>query len=191
MPPTTAPIELTPEADLERRSSREARCALGQFFTPEPIAEVMAEAVNDIQPEHVLDPGLGGGVLLRAVGPEPARYGVDVDPLAVDVARPALELQGGTLELVVGDFLALDAWPLSRGEFDAVISNPPYIRHHNLTPQHKALARHYSRALGVNMSSCPAPTSTSSSRRSRDSAQAAVSCSSRQPSSLTCGTGRQ
>src|SRR5262249_39964627 len=35
----------------------------------------------------------------------------------------------------------------------AVISNPPYIRHHNLTAQHKALAKHYSRLLGLNVSS--------------------------------------
>jgi adenine-specific DNA-methyltransferase len=144
---------ITPEAELERINSREHRYSLGQFFTPPPIAELMAEAILAVDPETCLDPGVGGGVLLRAVGPGPKRFGCDIDPSAVELARDALESQGGELELVHGDFLDLDRWPFSLKEFDAVIANPPYIRHHNLTLQHKALAKHYSRAFGLAISS--------------------------------------
>jgi adenine-specific DNA-methyltransferase len=143
----------TPEAELERINSRERRYGLGQFFTPQPIAELMAEAIMEIDPQTCLDPGVGGGVLLRAVGPGPKRFGCDIDPAAVELARRALEAQGGELELVHGDFLDLDRWPLTIKEFDAVIANPPYIRHHNLTLQQKALAKHYSRAFGLTVSS--------------------------------------
>jgi adenine-specific DNA-methyltransferase len=143
----------TPEAELEQINSRERRYSLGQFFTPQPIAELMAEAVLEVDPETCLDPGVGGGVLLRAVGPGPKRFGCDIDRSAVELARGALENQGGELELLHGDFLSLDGWPFSIDEFDAVIANPPYIRHHNLTLQQKALAKHYSRAFGLTVSS--------------------------------------
>jgi len=144
---------MTPEDELERINSREHRYSLGQFFTPPPIAELMAEAVLAVDPETCLDPGVGGGVLLRAVGPGPKRFGCDIDPSAVGLAQSALEAEGGELELVRGDFLSLDKWPFSIGEFDAVIANPPYIRHHNLTLQQKALAKHYSRTFGLTVSS--------------------------------------
>jgi adenine-specific DNA-methyltransferase len=144
---------ITPEAELQQINSRERRYTLGQFFTPQPIAELMAEAVLEVDPETCLDPGVGGGVLLRAVGPGPKRFGCDIDPSAVALARDALEAQGGELELLHGDFLSLDSWPFSIDELDAIIANPPYIRHHNLTPQQKALAKHYSRLFGLRVSS--------------------------------------
>jgi adenine-specific DNA-methyltransferase len=150
--PPESSIE-TPEQTLERINSRDHRYSLGQFFTPQPIAELMAEAILEIDPQTCLDPGVGGGVLLRALGSKPKRFGCDIDPNAVELARGALEDQGGELELVHGDFLSLDAWPFSIGEFDAVIANPPYIRHHNLTLQQKALAKHYSRTFGLTVSS--------------------------------------
>ena len=62
---------MTPEAELERLNPRERRYEIGQFFTPDPIAALMADAVREIEPATVLDPGIGGGVLLRAVGDGP------------------------------------------------------------------------------------------------------------------------
>ncbi|MFN8160256.1 MAG: N-6 DNA methylase [Solirubrobacterales bacterium] len=142
----------TPEETLDLIHSRERRYELGQFFTPEPIASFLAEAVGEIDPETVLDPGVGGGALLRAVGPGPKRFGCDVDPEAVRLANDALASQGGDLEIVRGDFLAPAMWPFTATEFDAVIANPPYIRHHNLTQEHKALAERYSNAFSTTVS---------------------------------------
>lgn len=143
----------SPEVELENLNSREKRYEIGQFFTPDPIAAFMAEAVNEVSPETVLDPGVGGGILLRALGTGAKRFGCDIDPAAATVARESLESQGGELEIVEGDFLALDDWPFSIGEFDAAISNPPYIRHHNLSAKQKALAKHYSTLFGIKVSS--------------------------------------
>lgn len=141
---------IDPEARLEGLRTREERYRLGQFFTPPAIAEFMADAVRDIEPETVLDPGVGGGVLLRAVGPGPRRFGLDVDPLAVELASSSL---GADTELAVGDFLDPAEWPLSSESFDAIIANPPYVRHHNLSAEHKALAQRYSTRFGVKVSS--------------------------------------
>jgi adenine-specific DNA-methyltransferase len=141
---------IAPEAQLERLKAREERYRLGQFFTPPAIAEFMAEAVRDIEPETVLDPGVGGGVLLRSVGRGSRRFGLDVDPHAVQLASSSL---GADVELAVGDFLDPAEWPLSIESFDAIIANPPYVRHHNLNAEHKALAQRYSTRFGLKVSS--------------------------------------
>jgi len=139
----------TPEQELSRLNTRDERYKLGQFFTPEPIAEVMADAVLEATPETVLDPGVGGGVLLRALGDGPMLYGLDIDDAAVQLASASLP---GQPEIATGDFLDAGQWPLSRATFDAIIANPPYVRHHNLAPEHKLLARHYSARFGLKVS---------------------------------------
>jgi adenine-specific DNA-methyltransferase len=141
--------QVTPEAELELLTSREDRYRKGQFFTPPGIADFMAEWIRDLQPETVLDPGVGGGVLLRAVGPGPRRYGLDTDKKAIQVSGASL---GDEVELAIGDFLDPEAWPLSKTSFDAVIANPPYIRHHHLSAEDKARAHRYAVELGVKVS---------------------------------------
>ncbi len=140
----------TPEAELERLNTRERRYEIGQFFTPAPIAELMAEAVREVTPATVLDPGVGGGILLRAVGAGPRLFGLDIDPAAVELAATSMP---GEHEIAVGDFLDAERWPVTETTFDAVIANPPYIRHHNLSADHKLLARHYSGRFGLKVSS--------------------------------------
>jgi adenine-specific DNA-methyltransferase len=153
--PTNHPMKstaATPEQALERLNEREYRYEIGQFFTPEPIARFMGGAVRDIDPETVLDPGTGGGVLLRAVGTTPRRFGMDIDPSAVQLASEALAAEGGESQVAVSDFLDLDAWPFDVAQFDAVISNPPYVRHHNMGAKHKGLAGHYAKVFGTRVS---------------------------------------
>lgn len=141
---------MTPESELEHINPRTRRYEIGQFFTPEPIAELMADAVREHEPATVLDPGVGGGVLLRAVGAGPRLFGLDIDEAAVEISATSTP---GEPEIAVGDFLDAERWPLSETSFDAVIANPPYVRHHNLSAEHKLLARHYSSRLGVKVSS--------------------------------------
>lgn len=141
---------IAPEVELERLKPRDERYRLGQFFTPPPIADFMAEAVRAVEPSTVLDPGVGGGVLLRAIGDGPLRFGLDVDPVAVSLAAASL---GSGVEFAVGDFLDPTAWPLSVESFDAIIANPPYVRHHNMSSEHKALAQRYSARFGLKVSS--------------------------------------
>jgi adenine-specific DNA-methyltransferase len=141
---------MTPEAELERLNSRERRYEIGQFFTPAPIAELMADAVREVEPATVLDPAVGGGILLRAVGDGPELFGLDIDAAAVELASTSMP---GEHEIVLGDFLDAERWPFAEVTFDAVIANPPYVRHHNLSAEHKLLARHYSSRLGLKVSS--------------------------------------
>lgn len=141
---------IAPEAQLEHLNSRSRRYEIGQFFTPVPIADLMADAVRETEPATVLDPGVGGGILLRAIGDGPALFGLDIDAAAVKVAAESVP---GQHEIVLGDFLDAERWPLTEATFDAVIANPPYVRHHNLSAEHKLLARHYSSRFGSKVSS--------------------------------------
>jgi adenine-specific DNA-methyltransferase len=138
----------TPESELERLTSREQRYKTGQFFTPATIAEPMGQTIHDAAPSTVLDAGVGGGILLRSVGDTPRRFGLDIDTRAVALARDSLP----DAEIAVGDFLDPEHWPLSEQSFDAIIANPPYIRHHNIPARHKELQGRYLRALGVRIS---------------------------------------
>jgi ribosomal protein L11 methyltransferase len=70
----------------------------------------------------LLDVGTGTGILAIAaalLAPGSRVVGVDVDPLAVDVARENLEINGldGRVTLLVGDAVAIDE------RFDAVLAN--------------------------------------------------------------------
>ena len=101
----------------------------GQFFTPVPIANLMAEWVCVNNPRRVLDPAAGTGVLVRAAAARsktPVSFtAYEIDSLAANLAR----MHGpGHLDLRIIDFLQ-DA---DCGPFDAVIANPPYVRHHDV-----------------------------------------------------------
>lgn len=101
-------------------------------LTPRPDTETVLDVVLKDFPEHapwnVLDLGVGSGAILLAILAErtAARgLGVDVSEEAIAVARDnaaALGLAGRTA-LLRGDWTA----GLADGNFDLVVSNPPYI----------------------------------------------------------------
>ncbi len=140
---------LMPEQQLTRLRDQSQRRELGQFFTPEPLAKYLAEAIMDVSPSTVLDPAVGGGRLLRALPAGPALFGLDVDPDAVRLAGEALP----GAEMAVGDFLAQGNWPLTEVSFDAIVANPPYIRHHRLSSEQKALRLPLGDEVGITISS--------------------------------------
>jgi adenine-specific DNA-methyltransferase len=99
----------------------------------------------------MLDPGCGSGSLLMAAAHEKLRttklLGIDVDPLAVDMSKANARLRGvQNIEVRLGDFL--------RNELpeapEAVICNPPYTRHHELSSvQKRAIFRGFRERLGI------------------------------------------
>jgi adenine-specific DNA-methyltransferase len=106
------------------------RKRLGQYFTPAPVAGLMVRWIAEIQPRTVLDPAVGPGIfprLLHRSCPDAAITAIDVDPVALGVARSALA-GDARVSLVEADFLT---WS-DASEFDAVIANPPYLRHHDM-----------------------------------------------------------
>jgi Alw26I/Eco31I/Esp3I family type II restriction m6 adenine DNA methyltransferase len=147
---------------LQLSRGRTARRRQGMFFTPEWMAKRLAamalSPLADQRPTRILDPACGSGRLLTAClefisrgQPEdkrpalvremvPARIrGVDIDPLAVGLARSSLWLQADPRQgcpqgleraIVTGDAICgpLQAFPgqAEGNGFDVVVANPPF-----------------------------------------------------------------
>src|SRR5438552_8941395 len=144
--------ELSPEAEegyealLARRARREPLAyILGEWgfrrltlktdrraLIPRPETEIVVERaldhIRDVEEPSVLDVGTGTGAIALAIADEsPAARvtAVDVSPDALALARENLELTGvnGRVRLVEHDLTS----GLGDGNFDLVVSNPPYV----------------------------------------------------------------
>ena len=109
---------------------------LGQHFTPQALARwlverALSEPWSRSGPLRAVDPACGQGVFLEAIGDALGAgqsalelVGVDLDPVALDVARQRVP----TAKLSQGDALAIAGRaPLREASFDLVALNPPYI----------------------------------------------------------------
>lgn len=117
------------------------RTRRGAWYTPRPVAEeLVARALDGIDPSSILDPACGGGMFLLVAANHLSRRfpgddvvsrlrGIDVDPLAVAITEAALwwwSVRRGapTLPtgLTVGDALTGE-WPAA----GVVVGNPPFL----------------------------------------------------------------
>ncbi len=123
--------ELTP-AMYDAAAPAEHRRRWGQYWTPQALADFMAGWVLDAAPRRILDPAAGTGALVSALLRHPALppdatiAAWDADPAVAAVLRHTVATHG-RIEVGVRDFLAGDG-----GEWDAVVCNPPYLRHRQL-----------------------------------------------------------
>ncbi|MEL7257461.1 MAG: peptide chain release factor N(5)-glutamine methyltransferase [Pseudomonadota bacterium] len=94
---------------------------------PRPETETLIETALESAFHHVLDLGTGSGCILLsllAACPDAAGVGTDISPKALDVAL------GNAMRLEVADrclFLTSDWYSDVEGQFDLIVSNPPYI----------------------------------------------------------------
>lgn len=130
------PDALSPEQRYASEVGNARRKEFGQFFTPPNVAALMADWIAAIGPSSILDPALGTGILTRsALKAVPAAQvrAYEKDPVIAgfaDVGSP----EHVTVE--IADFLVSDF-----EAYDAVIANPPYIRHRELVDQEAARAK--------------------------------------------------
>jgi adenine-specific DNA-methyltransferase len=142
----------------EAAASREDRYALGQYFTPSAIADFMSGLVSAFGAESVLDPAIGAGALLSSLPTSTRIEGFDISPICVALASAGLAARGfRNANVSKADFLAgpdLFASHAADKKFDAVICNPPYMRHHLLNKDEKRrLTSHYGARFNVALSS--------------------------------------
>ena len=133
-----------PRSGLKREALRKK----GQFWTPDWTADIMVAYVLQGKPSRLLDPALGQGVFFRAAKRyaqshdfELTLFGRDIDPEVIGQARMS-GLDAGDLRNVEMRDFVLD--PPSE-LFPAIIANPPYIRHHRLSPAQKEHLREFAR----------------------------------------------
>lgn len=126
---------------------RSRRRALGQVFTPRPVADWMVRWACANRPRRILDPALGGGVFIDAIEDLLGRRnGHTLPPPRVDV----FEIDAGLLDAFRRRIRALPVRcrnedfitaPL-RSPYDAIVANPPYVRHHTMDYGEAVLRRY-------------------------------------------------
>lgn len=125
--------------------ARETLRKKGQFWTPQWLAKIMAAWVVAERPATLFDPAVGPGTFFAAA--REAGFTGDFTGFELDdaVLAESYKLGLSPSELrgtIVGDFISqrvVQSYP-------AIISNPPYIRHHRLSEEQKKelhqLAKH-------------------------------------------------
>ncbi|RIK65704.1 MAG: hypothetical protein DCC64_00900 [Planctomycetota bacterium] len=133
--PASAPAEWIGQV-YETLLAAAARRAQGIHFTPPDVASEVVEAtLAPLEgPLRIIDPAMGCGAFLLAAarfcrgqaGRSPLLEGFDTDPLAVELARWSLALETGLVPEAFEGLRAGDALRDVRGEYDAVVGNPPF-----------------------------------------------------------------
>jgi len=129
--------------------------SLGQVFTPPAVAAFMVRWATENRPRRILDPSLGRGVFVDALRALPDRLprGARVTACEVDPAMIAAfdgsraERRSISVEIRREDFLSA-RFPEA---FDAIVCNPPYIRHHD-AKRGEATFREFDRLAGERLS---------------------------------------
>ncbi|MCS6773905.1 MAG: SAM-dependent methyltransferase [Thermoflexales bacterium] len=127
------------------REERENIRRKGQFWTPDWLARPMVWYVLGSGADHLLDPAVGTGVFFQAaklVATEQSRNlrlsGVEIDTGALVQGLLEQKLCPEDLKhIVVGDFFKF----ASMSSWQAIVGNPPFIRHHRLSANQKRILR--------------------------------------------------
>jgi len=99
---------------------------IGQFFTPDVIAQCMLRLAGLRPEQRMIDPSCGDGAFIRNAPPNCEVFGCEIDPQYEGILRSFLDKE---------HFLSKDALaclvPLW-GTFDLAIGNPPFSAQANL-----------------------------------------------------------
>lgn len=109
---------------------------------PRPESEILVDAGLEHPFDSVIDLGTGSGAILLsllAAAPEARGLGTDLSHAALDVARTNARTLG--LESRA-DFMHADWWSGVHGQFDLVVSNPPYIAGNEVVTLAPEVAEH-------------------------------------------------
>lgn len=136
--------------------SPQQRRPMGATYTPPVLVSAMVEWAADQGPAaRVVDPGAGTGRFLVAAGrrfPRAQLVAIDIDPIACLIARANLTTAGlarrARVQLVDYRMLHLEA---IEGR-SLYIGNPPYVRHHQVSPEWKRWLTATAKEIGLEAS---------------------------------------
>lgn len=139
--------QVLPPSGPEREALREK----GQFWTPQWLAKIMAAWTVAERPHTLFDPAIGPGTFFAAARDAGfcgnfAGFELDDNILAESYK---LGLNPSELnDTIIGDFISQQI----SHKYPAIISNPPYIRHHRLSAEQKKELRQLSKhCLGFSL----------------------------------------
>lgn len=137
--------------------SADERRGLGATYTPRKIVSAMMDwCADNGKPSRIIDPGVGSGRFLISAArrfPNATGIGVDVDPVAAIMARGSIAAAGlqDRLRIVLGDFRECAPKLVDHGQ-TLFVGNPPYVRHHLLSPTWKNWLSRNATKLGLSSS---------------------------------------
>jgi len=132
----------------------EVRRNAGAVYTPPDLVDPMVQWVLEQEPARVVDAGAGSGrfsVAAARKAPDLPLVAVDLDPVATLMTRGSLAALGVTGASVLQTDYTRFPLPVASGR-TAFVGNPPYVRHHQLTPAMKAWAKEAATKLGHTVS---------------------------------------
>ena len=119
---------------------REALRVKGQFWTPAWVADAMVAYVLHDGATQIFDPAVGEGVFFHAAkrlvqsrGQEILLRGTELDSQLIE-HKLAVDFSGCELAGIAHRDFVLEP---PQEQFEAIVANPPYIRHHRLSPEYK------------------------------------------------------
>jgi adenine-specific DNA-methyltransferase len=130
------------------------RRAHGATYTPSTIVRAMVEwAATGPAPSRIVDPGAGTARFAVAAGrkfPKAEITCVELDPLAAMLARANLAVSGMTerSQVLLTDYRQYAPLPRQHAGGTLYIGNPPYVRHHQISPDWKSWLTTTARARG-------------------------------------------
>lgn len=106
------------------------RKKFAQFFTPQPIADLMADwLLGNKKSKTVLEPAFGLGIFSRSLlhkKPKLSIRGFDIDERILNVAKSHFD-DFSNVSLNLEDYMFND-W---NNKYDGIICNPPYLKFHD------------------------------------------------------------
>lgn len=139
---------------LDAQKSQKERNIMGQFSTPYPLAlDIMRYMRNIVGKDNVslLEPSIGTGVFYSTFTEtfkgDNYALGFEIDPHYCNPTK--VFWRNTTLNIRCADFLTQQP----DYQFDMLVSNPPYVRHHHLPNESKIwLQNEVKRKTGINIS---------------------------------------
>ncbi|MBE0482846.1 MAG: N-6 DNA methylase [Bacterioplanes sp.] len=128
--------------------SKDERKALGAYYTPSNLSQVLCDWAIKSPDSVVLEPSFGGCgfletsvVTLKALGcknPEAQLYGADIDEKAFDFLSDKLgRISDISNRFICRDFIQTSRLDFGDTSFDVAIGNPPYVSMHNMSEQQR------------------------------------------------------
>ena len=145
---------LSLQEKLDACKTIEERRKLGQFATPTSLArDVVAFGLNHIDTYkgiRFLDPAFGTGSFYSALLQEATSYNlikataVEIDPMFANAARD-IWFDHDLLNVMNSDFTDIEP----DGQYNLVICNPPYVRHHLIEGDRKTKIKEKTAVVSV------------------------------------------
>ena len=137
------------EKEYKKQSSLSHRKKFAQFFTPEPVAEIMIDWILDMpKVQTLLEPAFGLGIFSRLILKQKKDIIItsfDVDPKIFEIAKQNFN-NYSNINYFLEDYLFND-W---NNKYDAIICNPPYFKFHDY--ENKKTLKEIKKRLKINLS---------------------------------------